>query len=149
MFVLIVFQINNTLLIGGAFTTVGGQTHNRVARLKADCCTTAPPGLSAWYKGEFNADDSIWVQIMEYYAVMTSYTTGKVGQAFNFDGNGDSVRRYRIHQYFEPGGRLFDDGKSVGHSVPMPMMLFILLVNGEFATVVLLTINWQSTPQWV
>jgi len=53
-------------------------------------CTTPPSGLVSWWPGDGNADD---IKDANPGALVgdTIFVAGKVGDAFSFDGNGDSV----------------------------------------------------------
>jgi len=47
-------------------------------------CTPPPPGLAGWWRGESNANDSIFGN--NGTAINTGFAAGEVGQAFSFDG---------------------------------------------------------------
>ncbi len=61
-----------------------------VGTILNDECTPAPSGMISWYAAEGNASD---VQGINNGMALNGagYTTGKVGQAFNFDGVDDVV----------------------------------------------------------
>ncbi len=56
----------------------------------AATCTTPPLGLISWYPGQGNANDIFGTHNGELVGD-TSFVSGKVGQAFTFDGAGDYV----------------------------------------------------------
>ena len=53
-------------------------------------CVPAPPGLAGWWAGEGNAQDNLGVNNGALYGSV-GFGTGKVGQAFNFDGSSSYV----------------------------------------------------------
>lgn len=57
-------------------------------------CISLPPiiptNLVSWWRGEGNADDSLGINNGTFISG-ANYATGKIGQAFNFNGNGNYV----------------------------------------------------------
>ena len=53
-------------------------------------CSSTPSGMVSWWKAEGNAQDT-WDGNHGSLQNGTAYDTGKVGQAFSFDGNNDYV----------------------------------------------------------
>jgi len=56
----------------------------------AQSCVLAPDGLVSWWPGEGNANDIADANNGTLQGGAT-FATGRVGQAFSFDGNGDFV----------------------------------------------------------
>ena len=55
-------------------------------------CTPAPSGLVGWWQGEGNANDSAGTNNGTLSASGATYASGKVGQAFRFDGTNGYVQ---------------------------------------------------------
>jgi len=53
-------------------------------------CVTPPVGLVSWWPGNGSSDDVIGANHGSF--VNPSYSAGRVGQAFNFDGTGNHIR---------------------------------------------------------
>ena len=73
-----------------AITNVYGSTNSQTAVLKVITCEPAPPDLAGWWPGGGNAHDIIGTNNGTLQGG-ASYTSGKVGQAFTFDGSGSYV----------------------------------------------------------
>ncbi|MBK7393685.1 MAG: VCBS repeat-containing protein [Chloracidobacterium sp.] len=56
-----------------------------VGTILNDECTPMPPNMLSWYSGENNADDIVGINTGAWTGT-PAYATGKVGQAFDFDG---------------------------------------------------------------
>jgi amino acid permease len=58
--------------------------------ITASSAEASPSGLVAWWKAENNANDSVGGYNGTLYGG-TTFTSGKVGQAFSFDGVDDYI----------------------------------------------------------
>ncbi len=58
--------------------------------MPVDTCSAAPSGLVAWWKGDGNASDSAGINNPAVVSGIR-YTDGKVGQAFQFDGDNSLI----------------------------------------------------------
>ena len=65
-------------------------TFTPVGTVLAQTCVEPPPGLVSWWPGDGNADDIVGGNNGALVGG-TSFAAGMVGQAFDFDGDGDSV----------------------------------------------------------
>ncbi len=61
-----------------------------IAKLVPDVCTAFPAGMVNWWNGDNNPNDNIGTENGTLVGD-TTYGTGKVGQAFSFDGTGDQI----------------------------------------------------------
>ena len=73
-----------------AISNVYGSTNSQTAVLTVTTCEPAPPDLVGWWPGEGNAYDIIGTNNGTLQGG-ASYTSGKVGQAFTFDGSSGYV----------------------------------------------------------
>src|SRR5450432_2508431 len=78
-----IFVIFRLCFVGSLFTF--GAVVVRAA------CDPPPAGIVSWWHAEGNAIDQVG-GINGTLVGNTGYTNGEVGQAFNFDGNGDGVQ---------------------------------------------------------
>lgn len=89
-------QADGKIVVGGAFTAIGGTTRNNITRLLntvqqavTQTCTPAPVGLVSWFAADGNALDSRSRNNGTLQGGAT-FAAGKVGQAFQFPANGSS-----------------------------------------------------------
>ena len=75
-------------VLGVLLLALGGSSAKPV--LAASGCVPPPSGLVSWWPGEGNADDIFYGNDGTLVGD-TTFGAGKVGQAFEFDGNGDWI----------------------------------------------------------
>jgi PKD repeat protein len=82
-----------TLIVGLVFTlSLAFQGHRLIAQVKGPTsCLPAPSGMVAWWPGDGNSQDISGINngIPQNGA---TFTIGKVGQSFSFDGTNDHIR---------------------------------------------------------
>ncbi len=88
--------ISGTPTIAGTYffsvrvTDAVGQSFEQIFSLKVSAPLTPPAGLTSWWRGENDAQDSFGTNHGTLQNGVT-FTTGKVGQAFNFNGSNQCV----------------------------------------------------------
>ncbi len=100
------FDIQNYYGDGDAAGHVG---LSEVQFYTADVCTPAPSGLVSWWGGDDNALDIVGTNNGTLQGSAT-YASGKVGQAFSFDGGEDNYVEIPNSSSLNPTGAFSVDG---------------------------------------
>src|SRR3990172_3078266 len=136
-------KAHNLGLIGYGLLTISLAVLLPVAVSFAQTCVPPPSGLISWWPGEGNANDIVGINNGTLMNGAT-FVTGKVGQAFSFDGINDYVSvpgtfgggsEATVEAWIKPNGTT-GDFQSIVSSTELQFMHFQLNTSGNIVAFV-------------